>query len=115
MEPPPIIMVDTFVPFQALQALPDAVRRADQVAGVDQLGGHRCHCLVAPAGEVQVLDPGGGVLETHGLGVVVVEVSVACPHAADVERHVAPDGAHAFFDAVAHDHGHEGRDIEVGG
>src|SRR4029079_6092164 len=91
------------------EALAHAIRRAAEGDGVDELVRHGGGGLVAPALEVQVLDLAGRVLEPVPRRERVVEVLLARPHPADVQRderaHDVAGGGEVFVDRDVHRRG----------
>src|SRR5690606_36370866 len=69
-----------------LEAVADPVPRSDQRGLVDERVRHQRLSLLAVTREESVLDLHRSFLVTQTLHVVIVEVLVACTHAADVER-----------------------------
>ena len=94
--------------------LGDPLARPDERGRVDELERHRRRGVAVPSVEVEVLDPGRGLLEPHPAGQLVVEVLVARAHAADVERRVPGDRPRRPLDVVVDDDGNGRHDVEPG-
>ena len=97
--------------FQTSRRSADPRRWSDQGDPVDQLVRHRFGRFGPLAGEEEVLDLQRRLFEAEALGVVVVEVLVPCPHAADVERQLLLDRNAALRDVVAEADRHERQDV----
>src|SRR5208337_3074161 len=89
-----------------LEPIPDAIAWPDKMHRVDQRVRHRGRCFCLPARQEEVLDVNGSVFVAMPLGKIVVEVLVACAHAADVERHPALYRHARLLSIVAYDHAH---------
>src|SRR3546814_17026842 len=83
-------------------ALPDAVRRADERLPVDPLVGDGVGRLLLAPGEIQLLYPICGFAEAAPDHHVLVEILVAMPHAADVERDLGLQLAQGGADILVH-------------
>ena len=96
----------------ALEPVADPVRRADEGHVIDELVGDRGRRFRPAAGEEVVLDLDRRRFVPEPLGVVVVEVLRARPHAADVEGEVLAHHPARALEVVVQHHLDEGGDLE---